>query len=62
MFGLLKFAVVTESGTWLDLLDNLAAARALSERNPGTHVERWVYPVLPDGTHGAPFKTRLPCP
>ena len=59
MLGLIKYAVVNASGAWMTLEASLAAARVVAYSYPGLHIERWTYPVLADGTHGAPHKQRL---
>ncbi len=56
---MVKFVVVWWSGSWLHMLDTFREALAMSARNEGSHVERWTYGVLPDGTHGIPTKQRL---
>jgi hypothetical protein len=55
---LVKYVVVLASGGWLDMADRYQDAKAVSDRYPGTHVERWTYPERPDGTHGEPIKAR----
>jgi hypothetical protein len=55
---LVKYVIVTASGFWLDM-GREQDMRPVVERTPGTHLERWTYPVLPDGTHGDPVKQRL---
>lgn len=58
MRRLTRYVLVTESGNWLHMADSYQEVEPLLAGNPGTHLERWVYPVLPDGTHGAPSKER----
>jgi hypothetical protein len=53
---LVKYVVVNASGTWLTMETTHEAAKAIADRNPGTHVEEWTYLLLPDGTHGEPVK------
>lgn len=58
--GLVKYVLVTTSGTWLDMSSNPNEIPRLARKHPECFVERWIYPMNPDGTHGAPFKVRLP--
>lgn len=56
---------VTVSGSWVCMAPTEAGARKeffWVEKRWGNaaQVEKWVYPILPDGTHGKPTKTLLP--
>jgi len=56
---------VTVSGTWVCMAPTEASARKefywVEKRwGAAAQIERWVYPILADGTHGTPAKTVLP--
>lgn len=64
MSYLTTFAVV-RGEFWLTQLPTVKLARECLERHKGQgfHLEQWDFPILPDGTHGSPFKRKLeePC-
>lgn len=59
-----KIVLVIEPKYWIQMYPDSdegiqqAKADRSMYRYP-TRIERWLYPVLPDGTHGKPSKHRL---
>lgn len=56
---LVKYVLVGASGVWLNMDSDRFKMESDCKRVPGTHVECWVYPILPNGTHGTPTKRSL---
>lgn len=62
-----KIVLVIEPDCWVQMYPDCDGGieRAKNDRERCSafrdqmHIERWSYPVLPDGTHGAPRKRRL---
>lgn len=57
---LTKFVVARPDGGWFHMGDEKSAREwfdlLAKHGRTGYRLERWVYPILPNGTHGAPAK------
>lgn len=61
---LTRYVVVRSSGDWHFMGEETKAREwfALMQKHnraDGFRLERWVYPIMADGTHGTPTKTGI---